>query len=119
MNSVFFATELMASPLVSKSGQNHSISSGANPMPLMSRDLTDTQWAILDPLIPEPPRRKDRRGRPWKSRRSVLSGILWVLRTGAPWSDLPERYPLLPDVPSQISAMGAVGHHARCPGSTG
>ena len=62
-------------------------------MPLMSRDLTDTQWAILDPLIPEPPRRKDRRGRPWKSRRSVLSGILWVLRTGAPWSDLPERYP--------------------------
>src|SRR5437764_15422740 len=58
-----------------------------------ARELTDLQWAILDALIPEPPRRKDGRGRPWKSRRSVLNGILWVLRTGAPWADLPERYP--------------------------
>jgi transposase len=33
------------------------------------------------------------RGRPWKSRRSVLNGVLWVLRTGAPWADLPDRYP--------------------------
>ena len=57
------------------------------------RELTDLQWAVLDALIPEPPRRKDRRGRPWRSRRSVLNGILWVLRTGAPWADLPERYP--------------------------
>src|ERR1700757_4763691 len=30
---------------------------------------------------------------PWKSRRSVINGILWVLRTGAPWADLPDRYP--------------------------
>jgi transposase len=58
-----------------------------------ARDLTDTQWAILDLLIPEPPCRKDGRGRPWKDRRTVLNGILWVLRTGAPWCDLPERYP--------------------------
>ncbi len=56
-------------------------------------DLTDSQWAALDPLIPEPPRRKDGRGRPWKERRAVLNGILWVLRTGAPWADLPDRYP--------------------------
>ena len=36
-------------------------------MPVLStRELTDAQWAILDPLIPEPPRRKDGRGRPWK-----------------------------------------------------
>ena len=63
-------------------------------MPLLnSRDLTDLQWAGLDALIPEPPRRKDGRGRPWKGRRSVLNCILWVLRTGAPWADLPERYP--------------------------
>jgi transposase len=58
-----------------------------------ARDLTDAQWDTLDFLIPEPPRRKDGRGRPWKARRAVLNGILWVLRTGAPWSDLPERYP--------------------------
>jgi transposase len=58
-----------------------------------SRDLTDAQWAILDPLIPEPKRRKDGRGQPWKDRRIVLNGVLWVLRTGAPWADLPDRYP--------------------------
>ena len=58
-----------------------------------ARDLTDAQWAVLDPLIPEPTRRKDGRGRPWRPRRAVLDGILWVLRTGAPWRDLPERYP--------------------------
>jgi transposase len=58
-----------------------------------SRDLTDVQWSLLDPLIPQPSRRRDLRGRPRKDRRTVLNGVLWVLRTGAPWSDLPERYP--------------------------
>ena len=58
-----------------------------------SRDLTDAQWMRLDFLIPEPPRRSDRKGRPWKARRALLNGILWVLRTGAPWFDLPGRYP--------------------------
>ena len=48
-------------------------------VPRNARELTDLQWAILDALIPEPPRRKDGRGRPWKSRRSVLNAILWVL----------------------------------------
>ncbi len=56
-------------------------------------DLTEAQWAIIEPLIPKPRRRKDRRGRPWREPREVLGGILWVLRTGAPWKDLPERYP--------------------------
>ena len=56
-------------------------------------DLTDEQWNILEPLIPNPQSRIHRRGRPWKDRRSVLNGILWVLRTGAPWADLPDRYP--------------------------
>jgi transposase len=63
-------------------------------MPLPNaRDLTDAQWAALNPVIPEPARRQDGRVRPWKDRRSVLNGILWILRTGAPWCDLPERYP--------------------------
>ena len=56
-------------------------------------DLTDEQWAVLDPLIPRPKVRADGRGRPWKESRAVLNGILWVLRTGAPWHDLPDRYP--------------------------
>src|SRR5215472_17831761 len=58
-----------------------------------TRDLTDEQWKTLDPLISKPRRRRDRRGRPWKSRRSVLNGVLWVLRTGAPWADLPTDTP--------------------------
>src|ERR1700745_718381 len=44
-------------------------------------------------LIPEHPRRKDGRGRPWRGRREVLNGVLFILRTGAPWHDLPARYP--------------------------
>ena len=55
-------------------------------------DLTDEQWEMLGPSIPDPPRRADGKGRPWRDPRNVLNGILWVLRTGAPWRDLPERY---------------------------
>jgi len=56
-------------------------------------DLTDEQWSVLEPLIGEMPRRADGRGRPWRSSREVLNGILWILRTSAQWADLPERYP--------------------------
>jgi len=56
-------------------------------------DLTDEQWTILEPLIPKPRLRADRRGRPWCDDRQVLNGILWVLRTGAHWRDVPDRYP--------------------------
>jgi transposase len=55
-------------------------------------DLTDAQWAVLDPLF-RPRRRSDGRGRPWRDTRAVLNGVLWILRTGAPWHDLPSRYP--------------------------
>jgi transposase len=54
--------------------------------------LTNEQWEILAPLIPDPVRQADGRGRPWRDSRHVLNGILWVLRTGTPWRDLPERY---------------------------
>jgi len=56
-------------------------------------DLTDEQWSILEPLIPKPRRRADGRGRPWQDDRQVLNGILWILRTGAQWRDVPDRYP--------------------------
>jgi transposase len=55
-------------------------------------DLTDAQWAVLAPLF-RPKRRDDQRGRPWQDTRAVLNGVFWVLRTGAPWHDLPRRYP--------------------------
>ena len=56
-------------------------------------ELTDEQWQLLGPLIPTPARRTDGKGRPRRHPREVLNGILWILRTGAQWADLPERYP--------------------------
>lgn len=55
--------------------------------------LTDAQWAVVEPLLPKPPKRADGRGRPRRPDREVLDGILWVLKTGARWQDLPDRYP--------------------------
>ena len=54
-------------------------------------DLTDQQWQQLEPLLPA---QKPRTGRPGKDHRTIINGILWVLRTGAPWRDLPERMAL-------------------------
>src|SRR4051812_37417033 len=57
-------------------------------------ELTDEQWGLLEPLIPVTARRADGRGRPEvHSDRAVLNGILWILRTGAAWADLPDRFP--------------------------
>jgi len=56
-------------------------------------DLTEAQWEFVESLLPKPKRRPDGRGRPWRDPRDVLDGILWILRTGAPWKDLPPRYP--------------------------
>ena len=55
-------------------------------------DLTDDQWKIVSTILPEDPIRDDKRGRPWSDRRTVLNGVLWILRTGAPWKDMPSRY---------------------------
>lgn len=54
-------------------------------------ELSDSQYARLRPLLP-PPRHHGQAGRPWLPHHTVLNGILWILRTGAPWRDLPERY---------------------------
>ena len=55
-------------------------------------DLTDVQWELLKPLV-EPKTPSSRRGRPWRDTRSVLEGVLWVLRTGAQWAEMPRKYP--------------------------
>jgi transposase len=55
-------------------------------------DLTDEQWKTVETIMPEDPVRDDGRGRPWSDRRKILNGVLWILRTGAPWQDLPPRY---------------------------
>jgi transposase len=51
--------------------------------------LSDEQWAKLEPHLPK----VKSRGRPWADNRRVLEGILWVLKTGARWRDLPREYP--------------------------
>ncbi|WP_260608409.1 IS5 family transposase [Leptospira weilii] len=56
-------------------------------------DLSNDQWKILEPLIIEPNVREDGKGRPRMDARSILNGILWILRTGAQWKELPDRYP--------------------------
>ena len=58
-------------------------------------DLTDEQWEAIRRHVPgeECQGTSAKGGRPWRDPRDVLNGILWVLRTGAPWADLPSRYP--------------------------
>ena len=54
--------------------------------------LNDTQWFLIADLFPDPPVSR-KGGRPRVAPRACLEGILWVLRSGARWKDLPERYP--------------------------
>jgi len=51
-------------------------------------ELTDEQWELIAEQFP-PERGK---GRPYRSHREVMNGIMWVLNSGSPWRDLPERY---------------------------
>jgi transposase len=52
-------------------------------------ELTDEQWERIKPLLPP---QKPSTGRPAIDHRRIINGILWILKTGAPWRDLPERY---------------------------
>ncbi|TQN28794.1 transposase [Haloactinospora alba] len=51
-------------------------------------DLTDAQWALLEPLLPTPAAGRP----PSRSKRQLINGIRWRVRVGAPWRDVPERY---------------------------
>ena len=60
---------------------------GAAGKPGRRYELTDDGWEHIAALLPT-----QRRGGKWAEHRTVLNGIFWVLRTGAPWRDMPERY---------------------------
>jgi len=53
----------------------------------MRYELTDEEWAAINPMLPNKPR-----GVPRVNDRRVLNGIFWVLRSGAPWRDLPDSF---------------------------
>jgi len=53
-------------------------------------DITDEQWAVVKAHLPE---RTSHRGRPRQDDRAILNGILWIMRTGAAWAEMPGRYP--------------------------
>jgi transposase len=55
-------------------------------------EVTNEEWAVLEPLL-RFPQRPDGRGRPPQDTRAVLNGVLWILRTGAQWRELPAKYP--------------------------
>jgi len=58
-------------------------------------DLTDAQWEYVRPFVKwdeQQRQRPDGRGGRWGEPRRVVNGVLWILRTGAPWQDLPSRY---------------------------
>ena len=50
-------------------------------------ELTDREWAIIEPLLPNKPRGVAR-----VDDRRVINGILWRFRSGATWAEIPERY---------------------------
>lgn len=51
-------------------------------------DVTPRQWHVLAPMLPPNPRI----GRPYRHHRQVINGILWRIKTGAPWHAIPSEY---------------------------
>src|SRR5690349_18258852 len=83
-----------------------SLDGNAHIARVRSDDLTDAQWRRLEPLLPP---ERPRTGRPNHNHPTILNGILWILRTGAPWRDLPERYGPVGTVSSRFYRWRAAG----------
>ena len=56
---------------------------------MIRRELTDAHWRRIEPLIPG---KKGDKGRPGEDNRLFVDGVLWLVRAGAPWRDLPEAF---------------------------
>ncbi len=55
---------------------------------MLRHRLSDEQWDLIKDVFPPP----KKMGRPERDRRDIVDAILWILRTGAPWRDLPEEF---------------------------
>jgi len=76
----------------------------------MRYELTDHEWTAIRPMLPNKPR-----GVPRVNDRRVLNGIFWVLRSGAPWRDLPDDsvHHLLQPLRSLAAGWRLGPHHER------
>jgi len=84
-----------------------------------SRDLTNAQWALIEPLMPSS---KGKRSRPFPDHRPLVDGIIYRFRTGCPWRDVPERcgpWRAIWRRHSQLSAFGTRSWSDCSPGRRG
>jgi transposase len=69
-------------------------------------ELSDETWASIAPHLPP---ERGRKARPATDNRRMVNAVLWILRTGAPWRDLPEHYPPWKSVHTRFSRWSAQG----------
>ena len=70
----------------------------------MRYELTDYEWKAIKPFLPN-----KTRGVPRMNDRRVLNGIFWVLRSGAPWRDLPETFGRVYGLLQSLRSLGRAG----------
>ena len=74
----------------------------------MSRhNISDEKWLIIGPLLGK--RRRDRRGRKAKDDRQMFNGVLWIMKTGASWRDLPSEFGAWQTVYKRFSQWAKMG----------
>jgi transposase len=73
-------------------------------------EVTDEQWEVIQAILPK---RTAKTGRPPSDSRLMLNGILWILRTGSPWRDLPERFGPWQTVYDHFAKWRALGAYER------
>ncbi len=73
-------------------------------------EVTDEQWEVIQAILPK---RTAKTGRPPSDSRLMLNGILWILRTGSPWRDLPERFGPWQTVYDHFAKWRALGAYDR------
>ena len=77
----------------------------------MRYELTDDEWAAIKPMLPNKPR-----GVPRVNDGRVLNGIFWVLRSGAPWRDLPGNFGPYTTCYNRFAGARYIGaHFSQCP----
>ena len=83
-------------------------------------DLTDEQWDAISGCFPAKERKRTTKkgGRPWRDPRDVVNGVLWILRTGAPWAGPAGPISAVPNVSPTVSNVGRRRSVRACASST-